>query len=130
MAITKDFNRRDVSTAIVSIGFADLTAAGSDAAIQLPGGAMVTGGFLVVDEVFNSTTNTLSIGDALLATRHGNAINLKALGVTQLTVTGYETLTEADLKVAYALTGAASTTGKARLYVEYCETDKSNWTQG
>jgi hypothetical protein len=130
MPISKDFNRRDVSTAMVSFGFADLTAGSFDNAIQLPGGSIVTGGFLVVDEVFNSTTNTLSIGDALLATRHGTTINLKALGVTQLTVTGYETLTEADLRVAYALTGAASTTGKARLYVEYCETDKSTWTQG
>lgn len=130
MAITKDYNRRGVASASVSFGFADLTAAGSDAALQLPGGAVVTGGFLVVDEIFNSTTNTLSIGDALLATRHGTTINLKTLGVTPLTVTGYQTLTEADLKVAYALTGGASTTGKCRLVVEYVETTRSDWTQG
>lgn len=130
MPITKDANRRHSASASVSFSFADLTAAGFDLATQLPGGSIVTGGFLVVDEVFNSTTNTLSIGDALLATRYGTTINLKALGVTPLTVTGYQTLTEGDVRVAYALTGGASTTGKCRLVIEYAEQSRSDWTQG
>lgn len=131
MAITKDCNRRAVASALIAFNLADLGAT-AEGAIQLPGGAIVTGGFVVVDEVFNAgTAATLKVGDSLDDDRYSpTPIDLKTLGVKELTITGYQTLTEADLKVLFAQTGTAATTGKARLYLEYAETKRSNWTQG
>ncbi|MBX9914084.1 MAG: hypothetical protein K2Y25_09305 [Pseudomonadaceae bacterium] len=132
MAITKPEGRQNVAALFVPFVLADISSALAQAAAQLPAAAIVTGGFIVVDEVFNAaTTATLVVGDALVANRYApTPLDLKTLGMKALTVTGYATLKIADLNVTYASSGAAATTGKGRLYLEYIETPKASWTQG
>ncbi|MBG4448720.1 hypothetical protein I5F71_02820 [Pseudomonas aeruginosa] len=129
--ISKNYNRQAVALALVSIALADVSDGTAQAAIKLPGGAVVVGGFLVVDEVFNAaTTATAKVGDALDDDRYSaSPLDLATLGVKQLTVTGFKTTSPGDVTVKYAFTGAAATTGKARLFVQYIETNKSEWTQ-
>ncbi|HEJ3062500.1 TPA: hypothetical protein SL272_000831 [Pseudomonas aeruginosa] len=129
--ISKNYNRQAVALALVSIVLADVSDGTAQAAIKLPGGAVVVGGFLVVDEVFNAaTTATAKVGDALDDDRYSaSPLDLATLGVKQLTVTGFKTTSPGDVTVKYAFTGAAATTGKARLFVQYIEANKSEWTQ-
>ena len=131
MAISKNTARQSVAAAYQSFELANFGDGLAQAAIQLPGGSVVVGGFLVVDQVFNAaTTATLAIGDSLSATRYLAATDAKTAARTALTIPGYETLTRGDVIVTYAFTGAAATTGKARLVLQYIRSKKAEFTQG
>jgi hypothetical protein len=119
MPLTKEVARQYPLVAVIELTFADL-AAGANLAAQLPPGAIVVGGEITVNTVFDSTTNTLSIGDAGSATRYASAVNLKSAARTALTLTGYK-VTDAnkDLLFTYAETGAAATAGAATVVLNY-----------
>ena len=124
--LTKDRGRQYVMSAMVAITFANIAdTATAVNAIDLPYGAVVTGGYFVVDTVFNlGTTAVLDVGDSTTANRYANDINLKALGVTQLVPTGY-TSDGAAIQILPVLVGTAATTGAGRLYVEYVITNRA-----
>lgn len=131
MSILKDYARQCAVVAKQAIALVDFAVDLVQGAVQLPAGAIVIGGFLVVDEVFDAvTTATIAVGDSLSAARYLAATNVKAAGYTALVPTGYQTLTQGDVLVTYAFTGAAATTGKARLVIEYIVDGKSEFTQG
>jgi hypothetical protein len=118
--LTRDIGRQSALTAMLAITFGHINdSAVAVKAIDLPYGAVITGGFIIVDEVFNvATSSVLDIGDLTTPNRYANDVNLKALGVTQLTITGYTS----DGDAIYILpvnVGAAATTGKARIFVSY-----------
>ncbi|HIE1750417.1 TPA: hypothetical protein ACXJUT_001934 [Pseudomonas aeruginosa] len=129
--IQKNYNRQAVTAALVSFALADVADGAAQAAVKLPGGAIVVGGFLVVDEAFNAaTTATAKVGDSLDDDRYSaSPLDLATVGVKQLTITGYQTAKAGDVTVKYAFTGAAATTGKAQLFLQYIEVSKSEWTQ-
>ena len=58
------------------------------------------------------------------------AADVKALAVVPLTITGYQMPAMGKLKVTYASTGAAATTGKCRLAVSYIRAGRTQSTQG
>lgn len=131
MAITKRYSRQEPAVAFVDINLADIADGTAQGAIQLPAGAIVIRGKLLVTEVFNAgTTAVLDIGDALVANRYANDLDLKTLGVKDLVMTGYVVPQTSDLTVTYVPAGTAATTGKARLFVEYIGEKKAEWTQG
>lgn len=129
--IQKNYNRQAVAAAMVSFALADFADGAAQGAIKLPGGAIVVGGFLVVDEAFNAaTTATAKVGDAIDDDRYSaSPLDLATIGVKPLTLTGYKTILPSDVVIKYAFTGGAATTGKARLVVQYVEAKKSEWTQ-
>ena len=131
MPITKNVNRQELITAFVDFVAADIpTTATAYDALDLPVGAIVTGGDLVVTTAWNSTTATLQIGDATLASRYSGAVDLKVLGRTALTVTGFtHTAVEKVLRGANIITGTA-TAGAARLTVTYFVKGRSAFSQG
>lgn len=131
MTISKRDGRQEALIAFVDINLADVADGTAQAAIELPGGAIVLRGELFVTEVFNAgTTAVLDIGDAAAANRYANDLDLKTLGRKQLIPTGYVMPQQGDLTVTYVPDGAAATTGKARLIVEYIDAGRVCSTQG
>ncbi len=125
-SLTKDVGRQKVLLAMIEFTYLNIAdTATAVSAIDLPYGAVVTGGYIVVDTVFNvGTTSVLDIGDATTADRYKADVNLKALGVTQLVPTGYKSNGDAIL-ITPANVGTAATTGSARLFVEYMITGRA-----
>lgn len=132
MSITKNYDRQAPAMAFVDFTLASFADGAVQAALQLPGGAIVTRGFIVVSESFNAaTTATVDVGDSVDDDRYtATALDIKTVGIVDLGITGYEMPAQGDITLTYASTGADATTGAARLYVEYIDTGKCDWTQG
>lgn len=133
MSIKKDYNRQALAVAMVTISLADIVDGGAvQAAVELPAGAIVTGGQAFVATAFDAeTTATLKVGDAGDDDRYTpTPLNIATVGAKPLVPNGYVMPAQGDLLVTYASTGAAATEGELRLVVEYIDIQKSEWTQG
>lgn len=114
------------SVVFVEVTNSDWAAAIAEAIHKVPPKAQVVGGDIVVETVFNSTTNTVSVGDSGSATRYASAVDLKAAARTALTLTGYKYTTATDILATYAQTGTAPTQGKARIAIHYIVLDRGH----
>lgn len=138
MEILKDQGRQYSLWATANIGFADgLTVAqaigtGIQDLLDLPAGAEVVGGSIVVTEVWDQgTTAVLDIGDVGDPDRYtASPVDLKTLGRTALTLTGYVTSGEETVDIDPVLVGADSTQGAATIRVEYVINDRAHENQG
>ena len=114
MAITKNVGRQTPLVAIVDFDYADIPAQATYEAIDLPGGAIVTGGVL---EVITPDT-----GNGTIAVHIGSTVLLAAADYDAAARTFF---TETDVKAAAADTvdivvaTANLTVGTFRLIVEY-----------
>ena len=98
-------------------------------AINLPTGAIVTGGEVVTETaVGGSTAYNVSVGDYDKAGRYLNAIDRAAAGRTPLVPTGYVGNGE-QIRVTVAPTVAAATAGKVTVRVQYIVRNRINETQ-
>jgi hypothetical protein len=131
MAVNKTSARQWVlSTGFIEVSFADLPPGEAVELVDLPAGATVIGGEIVVDAVFNGGgAETVVIGDSLVANRYGNAVALGSLARTALTLTGF-TYTEPNSVRVVRTANAVGTAGGARLRVEYVIQGRSNENQG
>lgn len=96
---------------------------------DLPYGASVIGGDVVVETAFNGIgtgTAVLDIGDAASGARYANDVDLETAARTALTITGFEMTSAGALRatVVYASAQAAPTAGKARVRVMYVIKDR------
>lgn len=132
MAIKYKSARQEIMSAILAINFADMTTSGvAENAISVPSNAIVTGGGLTVITAWNNTgAATLSLGDAGVATRYANAVNLKATGHTALTVTGYKHTVEEWLKTLITVAAGDATVGDARIILNYVRDGRAAFSQG
>lgn len=131
MAITKDSNRQPRLVAMVEVNLADIASGVAAAAVQLPGGAIVTGGAVTVITPFNSvTSDVLDVGDSGSANRYLNDANLKVVGRTLLVPTGFVTANVSDVSVTWVGVGGGTTVGKVRLEVEYVVSGRAFTSQG
>ena len=132
MSITLNDSRQAPLMAWVDINLEDFEGGAVQAAVQLPGDAIVVGGFIQPITSFNAaTTATLKVGDAENDDRYtATPADVKALTVVPLDITGYQMPAQGDLIVTYASTGTAATTGKCRLFVEYIRAGRTQSTQG
>lgn len=135
MAITKNVGRQEVIAATITIKHDTLSSdvAVAEGVIQVPEGARVVGGHIVVTEVFNSTTSdVLDLGDAGDIDRYSaTPIDLTALGATALDVTGYTYTAEDDIDAKWTAgsTGTA-TTGEATITVLYIQEGRAAFSEG
>jgi hypothetical protein len=98
-------------------------------AIDLPYGAQVVGGDVIVDTAFNAGTSiVLDIGDATVANRYVNDVNLAATGRTALVPTGYVS-DGAVISITPVIVGAVPTAGSARITVQYVIKDRAQEAQ-
>jgi hypothetical protein len=129
--ITKDTNRQAPTVAIVEFGFADLATGVGQVAIDLPSGAIVIGGEIIIDEVYNSSvSDTLEVGDSEAATRYKGSVDGQALGRTALVPTGKEVKSATgSVMLEWTGSGDAPTTGAGRLIVEYILSGRGDFVQ-
>lgn len=132
MAITKNRGRQHVSSAYVDISYADLASGVAAEAIDLPIGAQVVGGDVVVNTAFNSgTSDVMVVGDALVANRYYASASIAAAGRNALLVTGYQSLhTSNKVRVTWTGVGAVPSAGSVRLRVDYIVNKRAMFTQG
>lgn len=126
MPITKKTGRQKKVVATTDFTFADVASGVYAPAVDLPLGAIVTGGALCITELFNSaTTDTFSIGSqgsgAAVATTYAAAsADVTATGRAAAVVpTGVKTTESSTVGVVWTGVGAAPTAGKGTLIVEY-----------
>ena len=94
-------------------------------AINLPEGAVIVGGEVVVETAgVGPTAYTVSLGDSSSATRYANAVDLKTAARTALTLTGYRS--SENLRLTIASSVANATAGKATVRVLYVIPGKAN----
>ena len=130
MAFFKNDGRQSPAVAVVMFSLADFTEGTLDVA-ELPGNAIVTGGFISVTTAFDAgTTATVKLGDADDDDRYGAGLDMSSVGKVDLVPTGHVNSRVGDLTLTYAETGDAATKGEAILVLEYIEIGKSEWTQG
>lgn len=96
-------------------------------AINLPEGAVVIGGELVVETAgVGPTAYTVALGDSASATRYLGATSLLSAARTALTLTGFRT--SENLRLTIASTVANATAGKATVRVLYEIPGRANET--
>lgn len=128
--LSLDVGRQTVLFASIAVAFDHLADTGvAVKAINLPYGAEIVGGAVIVDTAFDvGTTATLDVGDPVNGARYGNDVNLKAVGRTELTLTGYVSDGEA-IVLTPTNVGTAATTGAARVEVQYVIRGRAGETQ-
>jgi len=139
MAITKDSGRQAPVVARVVTAAADISAQATYAAIDVPAGAIVTGGYAKVLTAFDSSV-TLDIGDDGDVDRYikndasGTFPAVAALAeqtqnsIVMLALTGYKYTAPNTIDVKLA--GAANTTGTLELVVEYIVDGREAFSEG
>lgn len=133
MSITKNSGRQEKVVAYVDVALANLVSGAAAAAIDLPIGAIVLGGHVVVTTAFDGeTSDSLDVGDASDANRFSaTPIDLQVAALTDLDVTGFvATKDEPSVTVTWTGVGAAPTVGAFRLVVEYMVEKRAAFSQG
>lgn len=99
--------------------------------IQVPAGAVIEGGAIVVDTVFNSTTSdVISIGDTTTYNLYKSALTIQATGLTALVPTGKIYTVPTWLTARWVSGGGTPTTGALRVSVTYYVRGRAQFTQG
>jgi hypothetical protein len=128
MAITKNAGRQYPLVAEAAVlGGSEVTTAGTYEAIDLPGGATITGGFYEVTTAFTGTgTVAVQLGaSVILAANNGDATGVFPFleaGLDSVTTTAPDTI---DVVVATA----TLTDGVGRVVVEYVIADRAHEAQ-
>jgi len=130
MAITnkdKNTGRQWPLSARQPFDFSQMVSGTAVPAIDLPVGAIVLAGSMVISEVFNSaTSDTIAVsgGGASVA-----ATSVAALGRTALVVDGVEQALSTTVDLTWTGAGAVPTTGRGYVEVQYIITSRANENQ-
>lgn len=131
MAIIKDSGRQDVACAIVPFTYADFVSGTFTPAVELPLGAIVTGGAVRIDTAFNSaTSDVMGVGISTSTAKYGSAFNIHATGSFPLTGLAQKEASQIDLGLTWTGVGAAPSAGTGSLVVMYAKAKKTEWSQG
>lgn len=89
--------------------------------IPMPVGAVITGGEIIVEAAYaGPTAATLSLGTAAATTSLANAVDLKTVGRTALTLTTPLSVGDgSNLRMTFNYTVANATAGRVRVRVMY-----------
>lgn len=125
-SFTWNFDDTMLNTAGVSKDFGLLnTSATSFDVINLPRGAIVTGGQLMVHTAFDTASYAVIIGDSSTANRFLATADRKAVATTALVPTSFRNTT--GLNIRMEITNAdVCTTGKATLIVQFVVEGKAD----
>ena len=127
-ALKKVNGRQYPLVAEVTIGVANMNeSAVAVTAIDLPYGAVVTGGAVIVDTAFDAATAVLDVGDAASANRYKNDVNIAATGLTALVPTGY--VSDGAPILVTPVFADAVTVGSVRVQVTYVISGRAHEAQ-
>lgn len=128
MAIVKSSTRQWPLTAKVDFTFADADGVTVELA-DLPGGAVVTGGYVVIVNPWDSATSAvLDLGDKTTGDRYVSNLNAKTAGGTALVPAGAAFAAKDALTLNITNTGTP-TEGDGYVVVEYVVDGRSNEVQ-
>ena len=131
MPITLDSDRQYPLAAMVRFKFSDFVSGAYTPAVELPPDAVVTGGHIMFETLFNGeTSDTFTIGDAAVGNRYKAAINAKTTAYTALVPTGLQYTSTKTVGLTWTGVGTAPTQGAGYLYVEYIREGRSLENQG
>lgn len=138
MPITKKSARQDALIATADFAYGDVASGTYAAAVDVPAGAIVTGGGLAVTTLFNSaTTDKFSIGDkvgaaaAAAATYAAQSADVTVAGTyIPIVPTGKKYAEKSTIGVVWTGEGAAPSAGAARLVVEYILDGRAHSSEG
>lgn len=137
MALTKKSARQSPIVATCDFTYADLTSGAYAPMVDLPAGAIVTGGYVAITTIFNSaTTDKFSIGDkvgsanATAATYAAQSADITAAGIVAITPTGGKYTGAATVGVVWTGDGTAPSAGVGRLVVQYILDGRAEFSQG
>ena len=123
--------RQEPILAYMDVVLANLATTVAKSLIEVPAGAVIFKGAVVVTGVFNSSTSDAAdFGDAGDPNRYLGALDLQSLGVTALVPTGYAYTAPTKIDVVWTSGGGVPTTGKFRLWVLYYTAGREDFTQG
>jgi hypothetical protein len=130
-ALKLQSGRQTPIVAYIDVALANL-ASGVDLPVaELPAGASLLSGDIVVTEAFNSgTSDVLSVGDPTTYNRYISAQTVAAAGRTALVPTGYVYTAPTKVSVRLVSVGTAATTGKVRVRLSYIVDKRSQFNQG
>lgn len=127
MAITKNAGRQEVIAAKVVANFDDIPTGSTYEAIDLPEGAIVTGGFVEYAGFAGGADMTLTVSGGGASTA---AIDIDAGDdITALTIDGSVVAAGGDT-VDIAIGGTAATAGVATLVVTYIVNGRAAFSEG
>lgn len=110
--------------------YEDLTNGEAEKALDIPGGAIVTGGGLVVTEAFDSgTSDAVNIGDGNDTTRYADGVDVQSVGRTALTLDGHKYSAPDTVDIILNSTDGPPSAGEGYLYVEYIMADRAHEVQ-
>lgn len=137
MPITKKSGRQDPIVATASFVYSDVTDDTYAAAVDVPAGAIVTGGYLAITTLFNSATDDkFSIGDkvgAAAATKDTYAAlsaDITATGIVPIVPTGKKYAEGSTIGIVWNGSGTAPSAGAGLFVVEYIVDGRAAFTQG
>lgn len=130
MAISKDVGRQYPLVAIVPFVYTDFTSGVGVAAVDLPAGARVTGGALVITTAFDSaTSDVIEVGDSGSALRYLSQDVKTAAGSFAIVPTELVTTAAGEILLEWTGVSTAPSQGAGRLELEYILTDRANENQ-
>lgn len=136
MPIATQSGRQELITALVDFAFGDVSDDTYVPAIELPGDAIVVGGYLAITEAFNSATDDkFSIGAQVFG-ESANKTTYAALsadmttGIVPVVPTGVVIPAVSTVGVVWNGSGAAPTAGKGRLVLTYAVRGRTAFSQG
>lgn len=131
MSITKNSDRQYALAAEVEFTYADFVSGVFQPAIEVPPGAVITGGMIVIDTAFNSgTSDTMTVGDEDTNNLYETSVNAQSAAKSDLVPTGKEYTATNNVGIKLTSVGAAATAGAGRLLVTYQRSGRANENQG
>lgn len=138
MPITKRSDRQEVISTTLTFTYADVTDDTYAAAVDVPAGAIVTGGGLAITTLFNSATDDKfsighKVGSAAADKTQYAALSadVTAAGTwIPIVPTGYKFTEAGSVGVVWNGSGTAPSAGVARLVVKYIVDGRSAFTYG
>lgn len=128
MAISKDSGRQWPLTAKVDFTFADADGV-SEEIVDIPGGAVVTGGQVVIVNAWDSATSAvLDLGDKTTGDRYVSNADAKTVGATALIADG-GAFTVTDSVVINITNTGTPTVGDGYVIVSYVLDNRANEVQ-
>lgn len=131
MAITKNEGRQEVIAARVTGTFGtgnDIAVQGTYGAVDVPEGAIVIGGYLLISDATTATVD-VHVGDGVADNRYADNVDGAATGRTALTITGYK-YTSADTIDIMVDTADPAADGAFELVVEYIVEGRAAFSEG
>ena len=130
MTISKDTQRQYPLFAMKRFSYADLTSGAQVQMIDLPGGAVILDGGVVIETAFNSaTSDALVVGDSNGANVLKSSFSIASTGRTALTPAGGAYPAKDSVRMTWTGSGTAPSAGAGFIWCRYAIEGRQNEVQ-